>query len=260
MNLFGNLDRDTRLLFRADVFFNVNPDHYNAIGLQSFNLLAKPAFATTGHNLVYTSNNKAPLIVQKLLLAMGHPEDAASVEFGSKWFACGRCHGPRRTWSSLVAHFLKQADDWEYAQKRLPEVAKSDVVYNDIHDPGFGTTPLVKCLSPEEAAAWESKAWETAEDKNEDQDKDEDEDDENDSNSDEDTEDYRFACRLCMEAGIESPMSTKVENIFPHITKVHAISDLQNGDVDEPFDWVTENPYVCVLEEMGGMGWCLIDG
>ncbi|KAG8795391.1 hypothetical protein FRC12_015217 [Ceratobasidium sp. 428] len=204
---------------------------------ESHDSLVGPSLAAT--------NSKAPSIARMLLLAMGHPEDTAPIEFNGEWFACGRCGGPRRSWSSLVAHYVKQADDWEYVQKKLPELAEPDVIYNNIHDPAFSTTPLVKHLSLEEAETWEAKAWETAEDPG-------------NPDVDEEWGDYRFACRLCMAAQIESPMSLKVENMFPHVTDVHAISDLDNGDVEEPFDWVSESPYICVLEEMCGMGWCLV--
>ncbi|KAG8700175.1 hypothetical protein FRC09_006126 [Ceratobasidium sp. 395] len=209
----------------------------NVLKERSHDSLVEPSLAAT--------NSKTPSIARMLLLAMGHPEDAAPIEFNGEWFACGRCGGPRRSWSSLVAHYVKQADDWEYVQKKLPELAESDVIYNNVHDPAFSTTPLVKHLSLEEAETWEAKAWETAEDPG-------------NPDVDEEWGDYRFACRLCMAAQIESPMSLKVENMFPHVTDVHAISDLENGDVEEPFDWVSESPYICVLEEMCGMGWCLV--
>ncbi|KAG8700055.1 hypothetical protein FRC09_006200 [Ceratobasidium sp. 395] len=208
----------------------------NVLKEESHDSLVGPSLAAT--------NSKAPSIARMLLSAMGHPEDAAPIEFYGEWFACGRCGGPRRSWSSLVAHYVKQVDDWEYVQKELPELTESDVIYNNIHDPAFSTTPLVKHLSLEEAKTWEAKAWETAEDPG-------------NPDVDEEWGDYRFACRLCMAAQIESPMSLKVKNMFPHVTDVHGISDLENGDVDEPFDWVSESPYICVLEEMCGMGWCL---
>ncbi|KAG8746762.1 hypothetical protein FRC10_003745 [Ceratobasidium sp. 414] len=192
-NPFDNLDEDTCLLFRADTIFHYGCK-YSEDKLQSYDSLV--GFLRPGMHLqttknkgkldftLYTWSSEATSTARALLSAMGHPEDAAS---------------------NRVAHYIKQASDWEYVQKKLSELAKEHIVYKNIHDPA---------LVGEEAEALETKHLEKNEEKGEDEDESE------DGGEDEDEDDYRFACRLCMNAEIESPMSTDIEKIFPHLIDV----------------------------------------
>ncbi|KAG9090758.1 hypothetical protein FS749_000310 [Ceratobasidium sp. UAMH 11750] len=253
-NPFDSLDEDTCLLFRADTLFHYKREYYPD-EFQSYDSLV--GFSRPGKRLptsqskddqkltAYTWSSEAMLTARALLLAMGHPEDAASVEFSAsndKWFACGRCSGPPKSWPSLVAHYIKQADDWKYVQTKLPELEQEEIIYNNIHDPSFNTKLLVKRLSAEEAEALQAKYLEAEEVR------------------DEYGEEFRFACRLCMDTRIESPMSTDIEEIFPHLIEVHEISDPQSEIDGEGPESVGDSPYVCVLEVMPGRGWCLVNG
>ncbi|KAG9092798.1 hypothetical protein FS749_015436 [Ceratobasidium sp. UAMH 11750] len=253
-NPFDHLDGDTCLLFRADTFFNYKRQ-YRKDSLQSYDSLVgslrlgkrlhEPQNKDKFELTAYTWSSEARTTARVLLLAMGYPEDAASIEFSesnNKWFACGRCNDLPMSWSSLVAHYIERAGNWKYVQTKLPELAEAKIVYNNIHDPGFNEKPLAKRLSAEEVEALEAKHLE------------------NDQEKDEYEDDYRFACRLCMNTEIGSPMSTDIEEMFPHLIDVHEISDPQDGIDGEGFGSVEDSPYICVLEQVGGWGWCLVDG
>ncbi|QRW02225.1 hypothetical protein RhiLY_01222 [Ceratobasidium sp. AG-Ba] len=259
LNPFDKLDEDTCLLFRADTLLDFEPDQHTRSKTQSYDSLVglvlpgqpihtpqnKSKFAAKDYNW----DSKASSMARMLLSSMGHPINTASIEFSAangRWFACGRCTGPRMSWAGLVSHYCKEAGIWEDAQEHISELPDG-IFYRNIHAMEFDARPLVKCLSAAEAEELETRypggeeaIW----------------DEELARERKFYDDDYRLGCRLCMGANIGSPMSFHPEDIYPHVVHVHGVSDPENN-VDDELS-IEENPYVCVLEIMPGWGWCSV--
>ncbi|QRV88061.1 Transposase family tnp2 [Ceratobasidium sp. AG-Ba] len=227
LNPFDKLNEDTCLLFRADTLLDFEPDQRTRSKTQSYDSLVglvhpgqpihtprnNSKFATKDYNW----NSKASSMARMLLSSMGHPINTASIEFSAangRWFACGRCAGPRMHWAGLVSHYCKEADIWEDAQEHISELPDG-ISYRNIHAMEFDARPLVKCLSAAEAEELEARYP--------------------------GGEEAIWDEELCMDANIGSPMSFHREDIYPHVVDVHGVSDPENN-VDDELS-IEENPY-----------------
>ncbi|KAG9090886.1 hypothetical protein FRC07_011998, partial [Ceratobasidium sp. 392] len=127
--LLASVDLDTVLLLRADTFFGTMWQFHTYDELVRKILKGERLYQGD-----YKFHTRASAVARTLLASLRF-HDASSLEFcrdSSQWFACGRCYSPKKTWISMVEHYVELSLKWDQIESQLRSLP--EIKYHNTHD------------------------------------------------------------------------------------------------------------------------------